>query len=861
MHFSDKYGPVDKGVQDIALPGLSSPSDSWIEGSRQKELNERGAYIHRFHNQNSCSSMVAAVKKISEDNICTPCTLVGPSLCRTYNHHVWDGCAGLLFSPSMPLALAYKGDIYSYRLNGEPDLDHQRFQTPQRNRLESLELFSEAVRTTFNGYGPTSSAFKGRRTKKLHLVVSASHNAAKIREMEKRANLYFTTEDNRSTYNLDTSSKELILHLSNRYRDFDLPQKPSLQTKVQVLEFIDAVTLAKPSLLPFLEATRIKISNFKENSAITPYFSSAGSNRQKQQYERSYTEFLEWQFNNSQTGGNLHAFSDKSTTLTPNEVLGMPSSEDLVGLVIEPSTSKSFDQALETLEFLKKAATSEWREVAKSTPPFTHLISHMDEGTILQLGWSKMVIPYSTKGLQDYCSSGCITAIDDVQFTPDYFVLLHRIASSSALVFSKTHRTVDILYLKPNVVTNFADISSDQGNKLIYEAIAQSSINEDTIRLFFHLDRLKAGNLANVDNALTNPDRTQENSRVLDSLRSMNADQIDRDLNDLLSAQINRIERSIFNAPDTHRTIKYRGGFKDHGTFEFNPQLGSLSLREGAREFENDVRLIGLFKRSGSMKHGGAELDYGIKHDKECTQFGKFNGPAAPLSISQQFSAKRNQHYFQIRFGAPSETFNINFSKSPQFVRFYFELHATPGNAAVTIQIRNHRWTDNLDPIIEHPLKVLSLLSNTVQDIDGIPPQRLQSGIVCLAALRCACSDHQMTANSIHSIGLIKHPNHKEATIQLHNQFKQVLEDTDTKLKGLAAAYTDIDPVGNDLYACLNKLPAPIGNLIRQYLVNTIDMTIQETHSTQVTPVADNRKKSPMKKLVNRFKRTFNIQP
>lgn len=408
---------------------------------------------------------------------------------------------------------------------------------------------------------------------------------------------------------------------------------------------------------------------------------------------------------------------------------------------------------------------------------------------------------------------------------------------------------------------NFADISSDQGNKLIYEAIAQSSINEDTIRLFFHLDRIKAGNLANVDNALTNPDRIQEKCRVLESLRSMNADQIDKDLNDLLSTQINRIERSIFNAPDTHRTIKYRGGFKDQGTFEFNPQLGSLSLREGAREFENDVRMIGLFRHSSSMKHGGADLDYGIKYDKECTQFGNFNGSSAPLSISQQFSAKRNQHYFQIRFGAPSETFNINFSKSPQFVRFYFELHATPGNAAVTIQIRNHRWTDNLDQIIKHPLKVLSLLSNTIQDTDGIPPQKLQSGIICLAALRCACSGHRMTAANLHSIGLMQHLQHKEATSQLNIQFWQVIEDTDNKLNSLAAVYKDTDPEGNDLYACLNKLPVPIGNSIRDYLVNTIDMTIQEARPTQVTPLADTRKKSPMKKLVNRFKRTFNIQP
>lgn len=836
MHIQDQYGPVASGVLDLALPELNSPSDAWTQGARQKELNERGAYIHRFSNQSTSSSMIAAVKKISEDNICTPCTLVGPSLCRTYNHHVWEGCAALLFSPSMPSMLAYKGDIYSNRLSSAPHLNHAKFKTPFSSRKKSLEKFSDAVRTTFNGYGPTVSAFKGRRTKQLHLVMSASHHAAKTREMEKRANLYFTSHNNRLNYNVDSPSKDLILELSDRYEDFNLSNKPVLQTKAQVLSFIDAVTQVKPALLPFLQAAKIKISNFKDDSVIPVYFNNAGKSVNKKPHERSYAKFLKWQFDNSKSGANLHHFSDRSTTLTPNEVLGMPSGEDLVGLVIDPSTTRSFDQALDTLEHLKSAAGSDWHTVAGNIPPFTHLISHMNEGTILQLGWSKMIIPYSTNGLREYCSAGTITAIDNHQFVPDYFLLLHWIASNSVLVFSKNHRTVDILCMKPNVIGNFADISSKKGGKLLYEAVERSSIHKETMRLFAHLDRLSADNFDNTQNALNNPARTQKNSTALTPLLAMNADQIAEDLDQLLSSQINRIERSIFNTPNTHRTIKYRGGFKDKGTFEFNPKLGSIALIEGVREYENKVRMVGLFEQTSRMRLGGSRLEYGITFENESVKFGNFNSMRFPFSLSQKTSTQRNQKYFQLCLSDQPQAFNINFSKS-KFVRFYFEISASPGHAAVKVQLRNYQWSDDLDQINEQPSKVLALLSDTLQNVKHIPANKLRSAIVCVAALRCAAFNQQISDLGMNILNSVRHPLHDDATRQLEGQFIQLCEYTEQTLRNLAIDYEDIDPNGIEMAACLDSLPIVIGAPIRKYLRENVGMTIQQLAAPKpVTP-------------------------
>lgn len=833
MHIQDQYGPVTSGVLDLALPGLSSPSDAWTQGTRQKELNERGAYIHRFSDQNSSSSMIAAVKKISEDNLCTPCTLVGPSLCRTYNHHVWEGCAALLFSPGMPAVLAYKGDIYSNRLSNAPHLNHNKFKSALRSRNTSLKNFSDAVRTTFNGYGPTGSAFKGRRTKQLNLVMSASHHAAKTREMEKRANVYFTPENNRLNYNVDVPSKDLILELSDRYQDFNLRSKPVLQTKAQVLSFIDAVTLAKPVLLPFLQAAKIKISNFKDDSVIPVYFNNAGTAVKKQPHERSYSEFLKWQFDNSQGGVNLHHFSDKSTTLTPNEVLGMPSSEDLVGLVIDPSTSRSFDQALDTLEHLKTAAKSHWHSVAGNVPPFTHLISHMDEGTILQLGWSKMIIPYSTKGLREYCATGTITGIDKYQFVPDYFLLLHWIASNSVLVFAKKHCVVDILCIKPNVIGNFADILCDNGDKLIYKAIEQASIHTATVQLFAHLDRLGAGNFRNTEIALLNPARTYTNSTVLTPLLAMNAQQIADDLDQLLSAQINRIERSVFNTPNTHRTIKYRGGFNDKGAFAFNPKLGSITLVEGVREYDNGVRMVGLFKQSGSMKHGGSELEYGISFENERVRFGNFEETAFPFSLSQKTSTQRNQQYFQLCLGEQPQAFNINFSKS-DFVRFYFELKAVPGQEAVKVQLRNYDWPSDLDQVNKQPSRVLAMLGHTLQHVKHIPADQLPSAIVCVAALRCAAFKQQISASGMDALHSVRYPLHEDATRELELQFEQLREEAEVILRNLVNKYQYTDPRGHELCACLDRLPNGVGIEIRLYLVVVEGVTVQRL----ATPLA-----------------------
>jgi hypothetical protein len=819
MHISERHGKINKGVQDLTLPGLSSPSDSWTEGARQKELNERGAYIHRFQNQSSLSSMIAAVRKISEDNICTPSTLVGPSLCRTYNHHVWEGCAALLFSPSMPLALAYKGDIYSDRLSREPNLGHNRFKDPQRSRNESLELFSEAVCKTFNGYSSTSSAFKGRREKKLNLVVSAAHHAAKIKEMEKRANLYFIPEENQSVYQLDVPSKNLMLQLSDNYQHFGLQQKPTLQTKAQVLDFIDTVTQAKPYLLPFLNAARIKISTFKRDSVIPAYFAHASKTASKPAHQSSYAQFLQWQFDNSQTGANFHSFSDKSTTLTPNEVLGMPSVEDLVGLVVDPCTSKSFDQTLATLEHLKKESKSEWRSVAGNVPPFTHLISHMDQGTIIQLGWSKMVIPYSTKGLQEYCTSGKVTSIDKHKFSPDYFVLLHRLASTSILLFSKEHQTVNILYVKPNVIGNFSEIQSSSGHSLLYHAIEQSNIPDSTLRLFCYLDRLSSGSHNNLKKALGNPNKNAANAQILEDMQRTLRWGHSSGLNGLLESQINRIEKSIYPDLNNQRQVKYRAGFTDQGVFEYNCALGSLAMVEGTRLTDRGIRIAGIFKHCKDMKRGGSNLSFGeIVKEGQCT-IGKMDGSVRPFTIIRKTKDPNNSVYLNLSMSEQSPWFFVNFSGSGRFCSHFVMFTKNKRDGEIS-SLNNPNWSGNVSDIIDKPAEILRAIAGSIKVHDELPDHRLLGSIICLSAFRFEILKQCPEAACPSRLKELTENMRCDTALDLANQFHAIIVEIHTLLEKLTQRYGASIVDREDLFYALKKYPYEVASPIQHYLAD-----------------------------------------
>lgn len=236
--------------------------------------------------------------------------------------------------------------------------------------------------------------------------------------------------------------------------------------------------------------------------------------------------------------------------------------------------------------------------------------------------------------------------------------------------------------------------------------------------------------------------------------------------------------------------------------------------------------MVGLFKQSDSMKHGGSELEYGISFENRRVKFGNFNETSFPFSLSQKTSTRRNQQYFQLRLGDQTQTFKINFSKS-KFVRFYFELSALPGHSTVKVQLRNYQWPNNLDQINEQPLKVLALLGNTMQNVKHVPADQLTSTIVCLAALCCAAFDQQISASGINALNSVQHPLHNDATRELEQQFTQLFENTENTLRTLVNEYKYIDPKGHELCECLDRLPVKMAIQIRSYLVFSAGITVR----------------------------------
>ncbi|MCR2746134.1 hypothetical protein [Limnobacter parvus] len=797
------------------MPELESPIDSWTLGVRQKELNERGAYAHRFNKAGSRSSMVDAVKKISQDSICTPCTYIGPSLCRTYNHSIWEGCAALLFSPAMNLVLGYKGDIYSARLSDLPKLSHDVHKRWFRTRGSSLPMFAEDIRTNFNKFGPTTSAFKGRATKQLNLAVSAQHHSKKIQEMEKRANQYFMPEENKSAYKVDGPSKNLILELRNRHHEFQIDSRPEFDTVCDVVMFIDAVLDAAPELEPYLSAAQEKISNFEDDAAVKTYFQNAGNPNIKPDHQVSYSSYMQWQYDAGKRGNIYQSYYDPSTVLTPNEVLGMPHLKDLVGVLIDPGKLSSFDQALETINYLKQSKNAAASRVAKAIPPYAHLISHIDEGTIIQLGWSTMIIPYSTQGLIEYCETGHITSMNNQAFSPDYFTLLHRIATYGSLVFNQKHATVDILTIKSNVIDNFSSIRDSIGTHLLRSAIQQPSINKATIQLFCHLDYLSNGRSHdNNIEAIKHCYPYAPHLRTLQEFTKLDEIEVLTSQYRLLTEQIDRIEKSIFDGKKTERSMKFRCGYTDQGTFRYNLQLGSLALKQGTRTSNKGVTWTGYFEHNDKMREGGAALSWGLKKIPEETSFGSFIDLLEPLSLRTKLNTRTGQSYASLRLEMDGASMGIDFSKSTT-LRMFFTLLPTHSSTPIKAQLTGANCDlSHLNEVVEDPKKALSIIATAFDSASSIPDHYLAPTLVCFSFLHQVLLKHQEAFNR----ALLDSPTAGDEAIALKNAIDILINQVKSNTKKIADRHKRISFNNNEIKVLLDDLPKSLNTLVRSQL-------------------------------------------
>lgn len=648
MHFSTtRYGAPVQEVVKQSLDPLSTSVDSWKKGRREAEINQTGVYVHRFNrvDKKITKSFQETIDKIEQDKIPTPCTLIGPSFSRTYNHYVWEGCPGLMFSPEMPIVLDYKGDVYSARLSNSK-IAHVGQAAVDRN--ESLRQYTLSLLKIFNSFAETSSAFKARKAKKLNLIVNAEFHRAKLVEIRKRGNFYFSSDEIKSEIDFDRPSKKVLKDLVEISAQHGINVPNGLRTnKDDLISFIESWMAARPDWADFLSHAKIKIQSFGSDQAVRSYWSKADEPIVIDHLS-SYRLYLAKQFKDAVDRNINIDYQDPSTVLSPNEVLGMPKTKDLIGIVIDPSLISSFNESCEIITHLGKIKN--WEDVSKTIPPYLHVLSHLDGNSIVQLGWSTMVLPYTNNGLEQYCNSGKIKSLDDKFFRPDYFLLLHRIAAASPLVFEGAYNTVDIIHLKRNVVRDICDVRirfrGRDNISLINAASCSEVISAKDFELFcflelFGVKDLKSTptlNIAGLQAARSFDGALDTQIKIIDDFLSLDINQLRKKFIDRLSVEINRIESKRDQKSQDCRRVSLRSGWMCEGKFLFNPAICCLSLFEGVKRSYTGNYYQGIFSATNKLNEGGASLVFGTRRLSDLYHFGIFFEEYSHLKISQKCS-------------------------------------------------------------------------------------------------------------------------------------------------------------------------------------------------------------------------------
>ncbi len=698
VHFSELYGKPSKRVIDTFvehnLPGI----DDWSQGQFQAALNESGAYIHKFQRHGVATNFSEAVQNIVAPNgnsvlsqkaiVPTCATYVGPSFCRTYSHGPWENTSGFVFSPNTRTTINYKGDIYTGRLQGElsPQF-HQHVKTQSswwRRYAESnpfdqaCKMYAKKIVKVFDGFGPTLSAFKNRKPKKLRLVVSSQYQQYKIAEMEARANCYFKP-------NADTMINDIDVDRPSKYIIRELLQKDNVDikrlSKETLIIKLKYYIAEKPELAVFLRAPIIKISNFSTDECVQIYLNNAANISFQYNLYSSYSRFLSWFKENAIRVQSL----DPITALTPNEFQLLPRPGDLIGLIADMRSIASFTECIEGVQKLREHTAT--ISAAEKLKPFIHTIGYFKNTAYTQLGWSQHVIPWSKDGILQFATTGKAegfkrdSSLSSQFFVPDMFAIFHRIASRGHLNLSFSNDVeIDLLRVASTLPHDFSTIgifeNQNDDKTTLLELAARNNLlrlntNEanrfkEAFKLFCYIDALRLTH----EEKITKAKRIKVDNQVLRETKILivriyrsDAEQIKKDLTKLMENNINRLqikqEASLINGYQR----ELRAGINDSGKFRYNKDLGCIVLSQGKRIFNQNKYQLGIFTHTDQMRDGGSILSLGIEVAHKPFSLGK--------TINKIGGFDKNRQIFGIE--STSAFFNQISSRDIKFVTTDFE--------------------------------------------------------------------------------------------------------------------------------------------------------------------------------------------
>lgn len=535
-----------------------------------EEINSKGVYIHKLHLDNS--TIKKQLDKMVENKLPTPGTMVGVGLHRTYTLKRWEGASGFVFSPSTASLLSYKGDIYSDRLRH--DRDGRTFADFNNGTHdEQLVDYASNLRNRFNQLGETSSAYRYRIPKQLRLVADVSFANAKYRELEIRSNLAFRKKSDAMPGDIkDESSKHLIVRL------LKAAGKPvNAMTKADLLQWLgDQSTPDHPVTLVLEHAIR-KIERFKDDAAVEKYLGRV-ENPTPPKSNGTHTKYPE---------GHYTKTVREWSAQTPNEHLLLPKIEDVAGISVNVESVAGIDQAMVINRELRERQNQQGMS-ARDNPAIVHQISRKVNRSLIHIGWTQAVIPWSTDGLKDFAKTGQTDTIKSGRDRGvNHFTLIRMLADAGALRFFEEERTFNGVKVEKNFVDDLSMIKEGQDN-LLHLAI-ENGRDLDFIKFlyFWKVDAFSENNaqgktaleLAQVKNGPAYEFLKEAETYVGNAVK-------------IATNRNNYISKRIAALPQRDAIYRMRSGIVEEGKTSYIPELGAMRVTAGKSWIDNDAGCI-----------------------------------------------------------------------------------------------------------------------------------------------------------------------------------------------------------------------------------------------------------------------------
>lgn len=548
MHISKMYiTPVNSG--DLSLPPLDQQAGTPKDSKLSDKINQSGAYIHKLCVHGD--AVKEQFDKIESHTIPTPGTFVGVGIHRTYNMDRWAKTSGLIFSPDTMSMLSYKGDIASVRLSkNHRNISH----FSSKSGKNEYEKYAQYLSTKFNALGETGTAFNNRKPKQLRLVEDVDFAKNKYRELELRSNLAFSYETpspNEMSIFPDESSKfSIVKLLESSGITIDTVTKSSL------LDFLTPISQEDTDLGQRLRHAIKKIERFDDDAAIQVYLDRGKEVPGKKNH---YIAIMrEW------------------GAQTPNEHLLMPTIANIAGVCVNVEATDGIDQALKINMMLNERQKLAGI-ISNNNPAFVYHLSPKTGKSLVHIGWSQGVSPWSSQGLIEFAKTGLITGVDGNTFKPDHFKLIHTLADTSALVFFENEKALLNCKFTKNFVDDLSLVKENSEN-LLHIAITNNR-DEGTIKFFYYWqvnafsekksDNLTALELAEKTNHPGYPFLKKAegwgNSKEIISLNR----------NIYISDRLDKIPRK-------KATYSLRNGCQEQGEISYIPEQGTYRVTKGS---------------------------------------------------------------------------------------------------------------------------------------------------------------------------------------------------------------------------------------------------------------------------------------